>query len=317
MIYRELFKIKKNIYLLYLKNYFLVEDFKKILEQDQKYNVIFLECSLYKVNILLRFIRKIHFLSPFYYKTFWLKTEKEKIALIKKEDLVIFFDIYSKPYLELSRKIKGEKKLWLWNSVTKESLRAKKYFNKIYTFDKFDSLRYRIQYLNQFYWRKYENKKIENKYDIFFVGQDKNRIKIIEQFDREINLKKYFYVIEDKSKIYESKYLKYLKSKYLSYEKTVELIEKSKCLLEINKSGQVGLTLRSLEALFYGKKLITNNEDIKNYDFYNENNIYIFNEKEIKTQEILDFLSRKSKKIDKKILKKYTINFWLERISES
>lgn len=36
-------------------------------------------------------------------------------------------------------------------------------------------------------------------------------------------------------------------------------------ILELNISGQSGLTLRTMEALFYHKKLITNNENVKNF----------------------------------------------------
>jgi hypothetical protein len=35
------------------------------------------------------------------------------------------------------------------------------------------------------------------------------------------------------------------------------------------------LIFRVFEALGYKKKLITNNQDITSYDFYNENNIFV------------------------------------------
>lgn len=41
---------------------------------------------------------------------------------------------------------------------------------------------------------------------------------------------------------------------------------------------QKALTERCFNAMYLGKKLITTNKDIVNYDFYSENNIYVYNE---------------------------------------
>ena len=48
----------------------------------------------------------------------------------------------------------------------------------------------------------------------------------------------------------------------------------SRSIIEIEDIDQNGLTLRSLESIFFGKKLITDNRDIVNYDFYKKENIY-------------------------------------------
>ena len=53
----------------------------------------------------------------------------------------------------------------------------------------------------------------------------------------------------------------------------------SRCVLDSAQEGQMGLTIRVLEALGAKKKLITTNEDIVNYDFYNEENIYVYDGK--------------------------------------
>lgn len=50
----------------------------------------------------------------------------------------------------------------------------------------------------------------------------------------------------------------------------------SKCVLDSAQAGQIGLTIRVLEALGAKKKLITTNEDVVNYDFYREENIYVY-----------------------------------------
>lgn len=47
-------------------------------------------------------------------------------------------------------------------------------------------------------------------------------------------------------------------------------------LVDINQKGQSGLTRRPIEALLWNKKLVTNNKDIVNYDFYSPDNIFIY-----------------------------------------
>ena len=66
-----------------------------------------------------------------------------------------------------------------------------------------------------------------------------------------------------------------------------------------------------MEALFLERKLITNNTDIKNYDFYNHDNIFILGEDNI--NEIKEFINKPYKKIDQDIIDYYDFDQWLNR----
>lgn len=57
--------------------------------------------------------------------------------------------------------------------------------------------------------------------------------------------------------------------KELSIDEIRKIYEDSEFVLDINHPKQTGLTLRTFEVLALGKKLITTNENIKNYRFYN------------------------------------------------
>ena len=59
-------------------------------------------------------------------------------------------------------------------------------------------------------------------------------------------------------------------------------IRRAKAILEVNQKGQVGCTLRALEALFFRKKLITTNLNIQKEDFYNPENIFIYGKDDIR-----------------------------------
>jgi hypothetical protein len=53
---------------------------------------------------------------------------------------------------------------------------------------------------------------------------------------------------------------------------------KTNCILEVVQNNQAAVTLRTLEAIYYGKKLLTNNKNIKKYSFYNPKYIQVFSD---------------------------------------
>lgn len=85
----------------------------------------------------------------------------------------------------------------------------------------------------------------------------------------------------------------------------------SKAIVEINQSQQNGLTVRALEALFTEKKLITNNLDIINMDFYNKNNIFIIGQDSFNL--LRKFIDSDYEKIPKSIIDNYSASKWLAR----
>lgn len=68
-----------------------------------------------------------------------------------------------------------------------------------------------------------------------------------------------------------------LKERKITKQEVLTLYAKSKGLLDFPRANQTGLTMRTLEALGGEKKLITTNLSVGGYDFYNPQNIYLFN----------------------------------------
>lgn len=59
----------------------------------------------------------------------------------------------------------------------------------------------------------------------------------------------------------------------LPYERVVDVIAKSRCILDIQHPRQFGLTMRTIETLGARRKLLSTNRMITDYDFYNPANI--------------------------------------------
>lgn len=99
---------------------------------------------------------------------------------------------------------------------------------------------------------------------------------------------------------------------WIEYEEVLKYICCAKAILEINANYQSGLTMRSMESIFYEKKLITNNIDIMQYSFYNPNNIFVIGERD--WTDIEQFVTTKYEKIDEKIVNEYRFDKWLRKI---
>ncbi len=201
--------------------------------------------------------------------------------------------------------------MFYWNVVTKNELQPnflKKYTNEIFTFDKSDSIKYNIGFNDTCIYEKIlekNNKKTSNN-KAYYLGAYKP--------GRESELKKYYdlftyYSIEcDFNLVGNSNSI--FKSKALNYTDYLSNVSESEYIVEIVSNGQKGLTLRTLEALYYGKKLITNNKTIKNYDFYSPKWIFIIGE----DNEFEKFIHADSSEVDREYIKYYFYENWLRRL---
>lgn len=202
------------------------------------------------------------------------------------------------------------------------------FFDDVYTFDRVDALtNEKYKFLPLFYSNYYKDvgeKNIEKfEYDVSYIGtahpqkiykvNEMSKIfskKLKKQFIYHYmpsKLKYYYHKLT--SKEYRNVKLNDLKMEKLPLEKTMEVFEKSKCIFDAPQKGQKGLTIRTIECLGAKRKLITINEDIKNYDFYNEKNIYIYNGK---LDENSIFFTSEFEELPQEIYEKYSLKNWLK-----
>ena len=177
---------------------------------------------------------------------------------------------------------------------------AKRDYDLVLSFDPGDCKKYGLLY-HPLVFSHYKSNNCTLKYDVFFLGQAKNRLKeIYDAYDllTKNNLKVKFLLkgVEDQDKrICEG--LDYF-TDLISYSENLKYIEESKCLLEIMQKGGTGYTQRGCEIVGLNKKLLTNNPHIKDAPFYNEKYISVFDSvenidlnfiKEIGNDEIVDY----------------------------
>ena len=222
--------------------------------------------------------------------------------------------------------------LYQWDSQTNFPYikEVQKYFDKVYSFDKTDvESTQGLRFLPLFYARNYEiigkEKKLDYKYDFCFIGTAHPKkykfIKMMSEQLKTVYPKQYIYFFFP-SKIvffYRKIHDKELRKAHMREFHYVPLMDteieriykNSRCVLDSAQAGQIGLTIRVLEALGAKKKLITTNEDIVNYDFFCPENICVYNGK---FDFDSSFFTEEYKEVDESIYKKYSLRSWLMEI---
>lgn len=226
---------------------------------------------------------------------------------------------------------------YTWDSLKnfKNSHEKLPYFDKVYSFDRFDSIdNADIRHLPLFYTRAYEalgesnQSKEKLDIDLLFLGSiHSDRYLVVRKIwiaakglVPEIRLFTHFF--------YQSKWVfavrkimdrqfrsipwRDVKWNSLNTQNTLELIGRSKILIDIHHPGQTGLTMRTIECLGARRKLITTNSDVKIYDFYNPDNILVVD----RMKPIIPdgFLRTAFQPVTESIYGRYSLREWLAEI---
>jgi hypothetical protein len=220
--------------------------------------------------------------------------------------------------------------MYQWDSISNYNyLPFLEYFEDVYTFDSKDSNYLKFKHNNSKYLALfYDENAVQNNnnlvylYDFAFIGgATVNRyewLKIIKS-----------YKVISKYKVYVYMYLPFitfffslLKGKYfslksisffsMSLEEISEIYQKTKVIIDLPHPDQSGLTMRTLEVIGGGNKLITSNLSISKEPFYHPNNILIINFKDYNWVSSVDsFISMPYVEID---IQQYSLRNWINII---
>lgn len=210
--------------------------------------------------------------------------------------------------------------LYLWDDVkrVKSFCDIKDYFEEIFSFDIKDCRERGFSHLPLFFFRRPQNakKKDIDIYSAMFAHSEREsiiRAFVSQAQDYDLKCKfllslgrfEYFKRINKIRKEDES--LEYLSSP-IPEEENYQWMELSKCILDVQFSGQIGLTMRTIESLGMKNKIITTNPSVQIYDFYTEENIYVIDR--YNPQLDAQFVKTPYKAIDDNIYEKYSLHNW-------
>ena len=220
--------------------------------------------------------------------------------------------------------------LYMWDSIKNRPyiLETLSLYERSYTFDKSDSENHHIAFRPLFYTDEYYligQATASFKYDLSFIGtahSDRYAIitKLVKSTSKKLNTFFFFYLqhplIAMYYKLTDSQFknvkIKDISFTSLSKQNVLKIIEGSICVVDINHPKQTGLTIRTLEVLGARRKLITTNNDIVNYDFYDANNILVIERQNPNLTE--SFLTIPYKPLNVEIYNRYSISSWVNEV---
>lgn len=259
----------------------------------------------------------------------------DKLILDGYDTIVVLETNFPVQFIEYIRSCNQHCKIifWLSNSLGKRNTpffnnskedielikNRDKYNFKIISFDKGDCTKFQLIFIKQCVPRLDfgKNGSATPVYDVVFVGYAKDRlqylINLYEYFEAHGFICKMIIYPSKKMSSYSEKEQKFLfDGPMLRYEDVVKLDMASKAILDIVQKGQRGITWRPVEAAYYSRKLITNFLNIKNYDLYDCDNVFILGEDDLGCLE--EFINSPVKEISDDIKDSYTFNSMLKSI---
>lgn len=217
----------------------------------------------------------------------------------------------------------------LWDSVDNIPgvIEKFKYFDILHSFDLNDCEKYpELNFQPLFFgdqFRKEAKKQDECKYDICFLGTiHSDRYAVIKQVQRiasEKGLKCYWFLYLQSKFIYY--FYKITKKEFrgvnqstfsfdkMSVDDISKVVDDSRIILDIQHPKQTGLTMRTIEMIGMNKKMITTNQSIRKYDFFNANNVVVVDRKNVKIP--VRFWNSKYIPLPKEVYEKYSLKNWI------
>lgn len=221
-----------------------------------------------------------------------------KAAMKKKYDYVLVLEIHqTDAFFKTLRELQSEAcfVLYYWDSIRYFDYRPfMKYFDRTYSFDIDDTQKYPdIHYQPLFFIDTYA--KVRDKitkvcnYDMlqvasFQIERYNNMKRFLSDYNIDPRRVRIYYratlgqYILLKLKRYD---MNWIGVKKLSHKDIANLYSQTKCILDFNKQKQSGLSMRTLECMGAGKKLITSNQHVKKEPIYNSTNIFVIGDDDV------------------------------------
>lgn len=241
--------------------------------------------------------------------------------LKKNYDVTIIFrpDLLENSFLENIKSISAKMIAYQWDGID----RYPAILEKIAIFDDFfcfnpEDVAENIKFLPNFYFDHLNILPEKSKYGITYIGYYyDDRFELLEKIGSSLkNVKLNFllrpFTDEQFLKIKKSKNIQHIKQIY-SYKKLLSISNKSDVLLDIKHPAHSGLSFRFFEGMLLQKKIITTNDSVVNYDFYNPKNVMILKDNHVE-EEFRAFLAQPYQPLEMNILKKYSFSNWFDNL---
>lgn len=190
-------------------------------------------------------------------------------------------------------------------------------FDRIYSYDPVQCEQLDMAFLDQFFpfnvetARQGAEEHIGEKPLCFFLGRDKGRAARLSAVADQLiadGCDIDFSIVRDHTSTHPCRYHT---DAVLPYEQNLAKALSAQVLVEINQPGQSGLTLRPLEAAFFDKKLITDNQRVKTLEFYHPDRFYVLGDEQ---RDLKQFLTSQAPPVPAAALRKHSPQGLIDRL---
>lgn len=236
-------------------------------------------------------------------------------------DYALFFraDLYPEKMVSLIRGISKMMISYQYDGmeVCKNILNYTHLFNRIFLFDPADYVQYQsygfLPLTNCWF---HDDKPISGvEHDFFYVGvgTDERREKI-QKIQNYISVNYTLTALLTVPLFRPEQSIGGIKYSHsgISYEENMKFTKSSNTIIDFKLTHHNGLSFRFFEAMFYEKKVITDNMSINTYDFYHPNNIFITDFHDFTG--LKEFMNLPYQKISENIVKKYSFSNWIKYV---
>jgi hypothetical protein len=197
-------------------------------------------------------------------------------------------------------------------------------FDEIYSFDKDDVSKYGFKETTNYNYL--EKQPIINsnsiKNQVLYIASFDNRLEkvmLLKQAFEKIKVSYKFIIVGKKTSLFKLKNIFSstisgieLRRKRINQNDLKELYSQTQVVLDIVRENQTGLSFRVFEAMAFQKKLITNNTNIMDYNFYNPNNILVIENENYVFDKV--FFDTNYEPLPDEIYYIYTLDNWVKNI---
>lgn len=247
------------------------------------------------------------------------------------DPLLIVFDTYlNLQYIVRLKKKYPDKQIvcWCWNPINKKNKEAFRQIGNVvpvWSYSPADCKRYGMKYNTQFFFDSLipdhapgadEPKASGSAPKALFIGREKSkRAEMLERIFSELEASGAVVEKHLVKKLDRHGILKYVtRENLIPYRDVLKMTADADILIDCYGSDTAGCSLRPLESMFFGKKLVTDNPSLMEYDFYDSHNIYVFGHED---RSLKEFMEEPFVPVPDEIKNEYRFSRWLQRFLES
>lgn len=255
-------------------------DFSYQAIKDEGYDI---DCPYRGNRMPLRLLREVFFRFRLPGKSIWYNKRVNKNA----KSVIVYDALITREYMFWLRKHNiNSQIIYLYTDPVDKAIRPEQLPDKIcekWSSDDQDCEKYGLKKTcDGGYSRLWKVEKEEKKWEIFYIGRDKGRL------DGLLKLKEEFELLGLSANFYITAYHRYQKynnpiyQPLVPYSEVLKMLGKSRAILHLVEGGQKGITIRVLESIIHGIKLITDNAYLREMEIYRPNNIFILGQDDLK-----------------------------------